>query len=233
MSNRRRHPRFALTNPWLGTLCTHSDVIVEPRRQQDSADQVVIISQTSGEMDEKLALTIMHNGDSASMTARVMNSHPIFDEGCFRHRLNLKVIGPLNLEVIGPSDPSGPSARVPAQTSECLQSMVSAGHGDLLGVIGREMTVSLLNISGSGCLLAGSRPFEIGSSGEVRVVSHHHTYRDDLRITRRHQVTAESPVCFAGAEFLWARPPDTQTLRRVIRRLQREQRPEEPRENTI
>ncbi len=225
MSNRRRHPRFALTNPWLGTLCTHSDVIVEPRRQQDSADQVVIISQTSGEMDEKLTLTIMHNGDSASMTARVMNSHPIIDEGSFRHRVILKVIGL--------SDPSGPSARVPAQTPECLQSMVSAGHGDLLGVIGREITVSLLNISGSGCLLEGSRPFEIGSSGEVRVVSHHHTYRDDLRITRRHLVTAERSVCFAGAEFLWARQPDTQTLRRVIRRLQRELRPENATENTM
>jgi len=200
-------------------------VIIEPRRQQDGADEVVIISQTSGVMDDKLTLAIMHNDDSASMTVRVMNSHPIFDEGCFRHRLNLKVIGL--------SDPRGRSARVPAQAPEWLQSVVSAGHGDLLGVIGREMTVSLLNISGSGCLLEGSRPFEIGSSGEVRVVSHHHTYRDDLRITRRHLVTAESPVCFAGAEFLWARQPDRQTLRRVIRRLQRGLRPENATENTM
>ncbi len=176
-------------------------------------------------MDETLTLAIMHNGDSASVTVRVMDSHPILHEGCLKHRLGLTVIDP--------ADPRGPSASVPAPTPEGLQSVVSAGHGDLLGVIGRETTVRLLNMSGSGCLLESSQPLEIGSTGEVRLVSDRHTYLDDLRITRCHPVRAAGSVCLAGAEFLWARYPDTQTLRRVIRRLQRELRPENATENTM
>ena len=206
-------------------LRTLRDVIVEPRRRQDRADQVAIISQTPGVMDETLTLAIMYNGDSTSVTVRVMDSHPMLHEGSLRHRLSLTVIDL--------AEPRGRSASVPPPTPAGLPSVVLASQDDLLGVIERETPVRVLNISGSGCLLESSRPLEFGSTGEVRLVSDRQTYRDDLRITRCDPVTAAGSVCLAGAEFLWARHPDTQTLRRVIRRLQRDLTPEDARENTI
>ena len=130
------------------------------------------------------------------------------------------------------AEPRGRSASVPPPTPAGLPSVVLASQDDLLGVIERETPVCLLNISGSGCLLETGRLVEIGSTGEVRLVSDRHTYRDELRITRCHPVTAAGSVCFAGAEFLWTRHPDTHTLRRVIRRLQRDLRPADTRENT-
>ncbi len=217
MPNRRRHARFALTHPWCGTLHTLRDVIVEPHRWQDRPVQFAIISQTPDVPDETMTLAIIHNGDSAKVRVRVMDTRPIFYEGSLRHRLCLSVIGL--------ADPHIPSASAPAATPEGLPSVATAGHGDLFGVIGRAITVRLLNLSGSGCLLDSSRPLDIGSTGEVRLVSNRHTYRDELRITRCHPVTPMGSVCLAGAEFLWAQHPDKHTLRRVSQRLQRDLRP--------
>lgn len=92
--------------------------------------------------------------------------------------------------------------------------------GDLAAVLGREVAVSLVDISASGCLLESDRRLVVGTTGSLRVLFEGTVYSDDVRIIRCCECEGSSRPYQFGAEFLWTNSLRDQSLRRVVSRLQ-------------
>lgn len=87
---------------------------------------------------------------------------------------------------------------------------------DLVAVLGREVMVRLVDISGSGCLLESANRVEKGTTGSLRVVFEGLEYADDVRIMRCREYEGSGSLYHLGAEFLWTTSPQERSLRRVI-----------------
>jgi hypothetical protein len=94
------------------------------------------------------------------------------------------------------------------------------GASDLVAVLGREVPVSLMDISSSGCLLASSCRLEKGVTGLLRVLFDETEYMDDIRVMRCQEFEGASGQYQLGAEFLWTTSPHERSLRRIIAKLQ-------------
>jgi hypothetical protein len=90
---------------------------------------------------------------------------------------------------------------------------------DLVGVLGRDVPVRLLNISGSGCLVESSARIEEGATGSLLVNLNGETYRDEVRVARCLQIQGAGATCQLGIAFLWMAPPTGRSLRRIAGRL--------------
>ena len=102
--------------------------------------------------------------------------------------------------------------------NDALDSMLTAG--DLVAVLGREVTVRLMDISSAGCLLESTSRLEKGATGLLRVHVEEAEYVDDVRVMRCQQSEGGSGLYQLGAEFLWTTTPNERSLRRVIAKLQ-------------
>ena len=91
---------------------------------------------------------------------------------------------------------------------------------DLVAVLGREISVRLLDISVSGCLLESSSRIDKGTTGSLRVMFEGQQYLDDIRVMRCRPSEGSSSLYFVGAEFLWTTSPDEHSLRRILATLQ-------------
>ena len=91
---------------------------------------------------------------------------------------------------------------------------------DLVAVLGREVPVRLVDISGSGCLLESSNRLEKGTTGALRVLFDGLEYADDVRIMRCRPSEGSSTLYYLGAEFLWTTSPRDRSLRRILASLQ-------------
>ena len=91
---------------------------------------------------------------------------------------------------------------------------------DLLGVLSRDVTVRMLNVSGSGCLVESGSPIEAGTTGVLRLRFDGQEFSDPVRITRCQQIEGAGATYRMGAEFLWTAAPGERSLRRVASRLQ-------------
>ena len=91
---------------------------------------------------------------------------------------------------------------------------------DLVAVLGREVSVRLVDISGSGCLLESANRLEKGTTGSLRVVFEGLEYFDDVRVMRCRPSEGSSSLYFLGAEFLWTTSPHERSLRRILASLQ-------------
>jgi len=91
---------------------------------------------------------------------------------------------------------------------------------DLVAVLGREVSVRLLDISASGCLLESASRLVLGSTGSLLVNFEGKEYVDDVRIMRCRQFEGSSGAYQIGAEFLWTNTPHDRSLRRVVTHLQ-------------
>jgi hypothetical protein len=91
---------------------------------------------------------------------------------------------------------------------------------DLVAVLGREVPVRLVDISGSGCLLESSNRIEQGTTGTLRVTFEGLEYSDDVRIMRCRPCEGSSTLYHVGAEFLWTTSPGDRSLRRILASLQ-------------
>ena len=91
---------------------------------------------------------------------------------------------------------------------------------DLVAVLGREVPVRLVDISGSGCLLESSSRLEMGTTGSLRVIFEGVEYTDDVRIMRCRPCEGSSALYHLGAEFLWTSSPGDRSLRRIMASLQ-------------
>jgi PilZ domain-containing protein len=91
---------------------------------------------------------------------------------------------------------------------------------DLVAVLGREVSVRLIDISASGCLLESSSRLLIGTSGSLILSYDGREYVDDVRVIRCRQCEGSSGSYQVGAEFLWTNTPHDRSLRRVLSQLQ-------------
>ena len=89
---------------------------------------------------------------------------------------------------------------------------------DLVAVLGREIPMRLINISGSGCLVATNRPLPEGSAASVRLEVRGVEYTDDVLVARCTRVEGSSEY-HLGMEFLWTTAPGERSMRRVIATL--------------
>ncbi len=90
---------------------------------------------------------------------------------------------------------------------------------DLVAVLGREVSVRLLDISASGCLLESASRIVLGATGSLIVTFDGKEYVDDVRIMRCLQSKAASGGYHVGAEFLWTKAPHERSLRRMVTHL--------------
>jgi hypothetical protein len=96
-----------------------------------------------------------------------------------------------------------------------LESILKAG--DVFGVLGREISVRLVNVSGSGCLLESASPLEPGVTATLSVALDGVTCRDEVRITRCEPLAGAAGRHAVGAQFLWTSHPGMESLRRIVR----------------
>jgi hypothetical protein len=84
----------------------------------------------------------------------------------------------------------------------------------LPGLLGRDLSVRVLDISLSGCLLECSAIVPAGTLATLSVVCDGDRYRDHVRIARCQRVNRAGSTHYLGVEFLWLSAPTPQSLRR-------------------
>jgi hypothetical protein len=95
-------------------------------------------------------------------------------------------------------------------SSEAIRTAV-----DALGVIHRHVTVRLVNISGSGCLLESCAPLEPGTIGTLRMVIDGADFSDLVRVARCREIVGSGGLHHVGVQFLWEDTPGPRALRRL------------------
>lgn len=91
---------------------------------------------------------------------------------------------------------------------------------DLVAVLGRDVTVRLLNVSNSGCLLQSELRLAEGTVGTLRLTFEGADYADDVRIMRCQAPAAGDNFFKLGVQFLWTSHPGERSLRRLVAGLQ-------------
>ena len=89
---------------------------------------------------------------------------------------------------------------------------------DLVAVLGREIPVRLLNISGSGLLVAATSTLHEGTTASVRLEFEGVEYTDDVRVVRCTRIEGSSEY-HLGMEFLWTSAPGERSMRRLTASL--------------
>ena len=83
-----------------------------------------------------------------------------------------------------------------------------------LGVLARDMSVRLLEISRGGCLLESSHFVPVGTLGALSVVVDGTEYDDEVRVVRCQLVPGAGNTHRVGVEFLTLHLPGDKSLRR-------------------
>ena len=83
----------------------------------------------------------------------------------------------------------------------------------VVGLLRREVTVELFNISCSGCLLETPAPIPTGTLGTLAVEIDGTIYSDDVRVSRCLLVPGGGERHHVGAEFLSLQRLDQRSLR--------------------
>jgi hypothetical protein len=105
---------------------------------------------------------------------------------------------------------------------ETLERILSAGCS--VGVLGRNVPVRVLNISGSGCLVESTGPIEEGSVGRLWLSFDRERYVDDVLIRRCRRIEGAGHLFHVAGEFVWASPPGKRSLRMIAALLQERDR---------
>lgn len=92
---------------------------------------------------------------------------------------------------------------------------VSPAPAELVGVLGREVPVRVVNASISGLLLESAAYVEVGSACELRIHVDDETYVDNIRVTRCLDFQGSGFAYRVGAQFLWTTGAGPQTVRRL------------------
>ncbi len=94
------------------------------------------------------------------------------------------------------------------------------GAHDVMAVLGRDVAVRLIDISGSGCLLQTETRLAEGTTGTLKLSYGGVDYADDVRIMRCQAPNGGDSWYRLGAQFLWTATPGEHSLRRVVSGLQ-------------
>jgi hypothetical protein len=87
---------------------------------------------------------------------------------------------------------------------------------DLIGIVARDTSVRVANISVCGCLLESAHRFERGTTGLLEVVVGDEVFADAARVARVQAVFGATAAWHIGLEFLWTSHPGSRSLRRMV-----------------
>ena len=90
-------------------------------------------------------------------------------------------------------------------------------QADTLAVLGKELSVRVLNGSPSGCLFETSSRIDVGTIASLRVHLNGHEFLDDVRVIRCQQIEGAGSLFHVGAEFLWTATPSRHSLRQMMK----------------
>jgi hypothetical protein len=94
MSGRRSHPRFSVSDPWVGTMRVLRDVIVD----RSDTEELLAVSHVPCIVGEKMSLDLLGAGESLRLTVQVLESRPLVVDGAVRHRIRLGLVNGHPLE---------------------------------------------------------------------------------------------------------------------------------------
>lgn len=89
MSGRRSHLRFDVVQSPEGVLRVMRDVLVQSVGQSE----LIAISREPGVLGETVTVEVSAQEPGSGVTARVVESQPVVEDGTVRHRLRLETIG--------------------------------------------------------------------------------------------------------------------------------------------
>ena len=162
-----------------------------------AANEIVAVTDAPVPANEILTLSLACSGE-VGWAVRLLECRPMMREGSVAYGLRVAVLG---------------------EEAGCGTSLMDEGdYGDFFGVLTREVSVRLLDISRSGCLLESPRDLCLGTTGEVWCCSDRGEHSDDIRVTRSQVAEETGATYLLGAEFLWTRFPAKGSLRDTIRR---------------
>ena len=102
-------------------------------------------------------------------------------------------------------------------TENCLTAILS--EQDLVGVLGRDFAVNIVEIGRTGCLFESASDVAPGTFGMVRVTIDGAEYQDAIRVTRSTPLLGAGARYQLGAEFVWLAAPGPHSLRRLASRI--------------
>ena len=84
------------------------------------------------------------------------------------------------------------------------------------GMLARNVSMRLIDIGRSGCLLESHQRVENGTLGELRLQVDDKTFVDDVRVSRCVLVEGSGSLYRVGAEFVQTRRPGEHSIRRAM-----------------
>lgn len=84
---------------------------------------------------------------------------------------------------------------------------------EVVGLLGRDVSIELINFSRSGCLVESPSVVPTGAFGTLSVEIDGATYTEDVRVARCLSVSGAGERHHIGLEFLAIRRPGTRSLR--------------------
>ena len=84
------------------------------------------------------------------------------------------------------------------------------------GQLVRDVPVSLLDFSWSGCLVATNQPIDPGTVGKLRLDMGGKEYRDTVHIVRKTEHAGSSHAFTLGGQFGWGHRPSRASVRGEI-----------------
>lgn len=112
--------------------------------------------------------------------------------------------------------------RLDSRVSDVASIAEVLASDDVMGVLTRDTSVRLVNISVSGCLLESSHRFDLGTTGALEVLVGDELLSDAVRVSRVQPVFGRGVAWHIGLEFLWTTHPGSRSLRRMVKRLRRD-----------
>lgn len=87
-----------------------------------------------------------------------------------------------------------------------------------LAVLGKELSVRVLNCSPSGCLIETRVRLEVGTVATLRMRLLGDEFVDDIQVVRCQPIEGAGSLFHIGGQFLWSGTPNPRSLRHVVRR---------------
>ena len=88
MSERRRFERFAVADPWDGSVTVLRDVFV----RIDDSDALTVTSLAAAPVGETVRLQVSGGGAEGNLCVQVLESRPVVLSGVVRHAVRLSAV---------------------------------------------------------------------------------------------------------------------------------------------
>jgi PilZ domain-containing protein len=80
----------------------------------------------------------------------------------------------------------------------------------------RELSVRIIDVSASGCLIETNRKFEVGTVGRLRLQFGPGEYDDDIEVVRCQAIHGAGSLYRVGLRFLWTTPRREGSIRQAV-----------------